>query len=287
MLLQGALIDKSAESGIISMHRLVQRAVIRRMSTEEREKIFSLTIAVLTANFPDTYNDDVGHQAASWTYCERSLPHIESIVKKSEEFHIFENANQSFAELLLRCSWYFSFRCHCVQTTLLIQSRYLYERENYTIAQSYIDVALKKFASKDSLAYASAIDLRGLINLDICHHAAALRAFEEAYKIRTEILPDNHSFLAANQVNLGLAFTELGELEKAQSYLQQSIDIRLMHNSDRIGNSYSNMASLLLRKGQADQAEAMLKSCPSLKDFSDETFLKTGNPRFSGYVFSS
>jgi hypothetical protein len=25
-----------------------------------------------------------------------------------------------------------------------------------------------------------------------------------------------------------------------------------------------------------------LKSCPSLKDFTDDTFLKTGNPRFSG-----
>lgn len=83
---------------------------------------------------------------------------------------------------------------------------------------------------------------------------------------------------------MGLAFTELGELEKARDSLQQSIDIRLMHNSDRIGNSYSNMASLLLRMGKPEEAEAMLKSCPSLKDFSDETFLKTGNPRFSGYV---
>ncbi|KAJ5543129.1 hypothetical protein N7461_009132 [Penicillium sp. DV-2018c] len=263
-LLQGALIDKSSESGIISMHRLVQRAAIRRMSTEERENMFSLAVAILTATFPNTYSADVGHQVASWTYCERSLHHIESIVKKSEEFEIFENANQPFAELLLRCSWY------------------LYERENYSIALPYIDVALKKFASRDSLAYASAVDLRGLISLDICHPAAALEAFEEAYKIRTEILADNHSFLAANQVNIGLALTELGELEKAQDYLQQSINIRLMHNSDRIGNSYSNMASLLLRMGQPDQAEAMLKSCPSLKDFSDETFLNTGNPRFSG-----
>ena len=170
---------------------------------------------------------------------------------------------------------------------MLIQSRYLYERENYSIALSYIDVALKKFDRKNTLAYASATDLRGLINLDICHPAAALEAFEEAYKIRTEVLADKDSFLAANQVNIGLAFTELGELEKARDYLQQSINIRLMHNSDRIGNSYSNMASLLLRMGKPDEAEAMLKSCPSLKDFSDETFLKTGNPRFSGYVLCS
>lgn len=167
---------------------------------------------------------------------------------------------------------------------LLIAGRYLYERENYTIALSYVDVALRNFSNKKSLAYASAVDLQGLINLDICRPAAALQAFEEAYAIRTAILPSGDAFLAANQVNLGLAYTELGELDKAREYLQQSINIRLLHNSDRIGNSYSNMASLLLRMGRPDEAEAMLKSCPSLKEFSDETFLKTGNPRFSGYV---
>ncbi|KAJ5092021.1 hypothetical protein NUU61_006891 [Penicillium alfredii] len=234
------------------------------MSVEERESLFSLTVAILSANFPDTYSADVGHQVASWTKCERSLPHIESMVRKSKEFRIFENESQSFAELLLRCSWY------------------LYERENYSIARSYIDVALQKFSDKSSLAHASAIDLRGLIDLDIRHPAAALEAFEKAYAIRTAVLPSGDAFLAANQVNIGLAFTEMGELEKARDYLQQSIDIRLMHNSDRIGNSYSNMASLLLRMGKPDEAEAMLKSCPSLKNFSDEAFLKTGNPRFSG-----
>lgn len=176
------------------------------------------------------------------------------------------------------------FECNCCQGTLLTRSRNLYERENYSIALSYVDIALKKFADKNSLAYASAVDLRGLINLDICRPATALEAFEDAYKIRSAILPPNDTFLAANQVNIGLAFTELGELETARDYLQQSIDIRIMHNSDRIGNSYSNMASLLLRMRKPNEAEAMLKSCPSLKEFSDESFLKTGNPRFSGYV---
>lgn len=164
------------------------------------------------------------------------------------------------------------------------QDRYLYERESYSIARSYVQVALSKFADTQSLAYASAVDLQGLIDLDIGRPTAALQVFEKAYEVRTRILSSDDAFLAANQVNIGLAYTELGELEMARSYLQQSIDIRLMHNSDRIGNSYSNMASLLLRMGKPDDAEAMLKSCPSLKDFSDETFLKTGNPRFSGLV---
>ena len=42
------------------------------------------------------------------------------------------------------------------------------------------------------------------------------------------------------------------------------------------------MSSLLLRIGRPNDAEEMLSRCPSLKDFSDQTFLETGNPRFSG-----
>jgi hypothetical protein len=34
--------------------------------------------------------------------------------------------------------------------------------------------------------------------------------------------------------------------------------------------------------GRPDEAEEMLARCPSLKDFTDDTFLATRNPRFSG-----
>lgn len=169
-------------------------------------------------------------------------------------------------------------------SNILTQHRYLYERENYSIARPYVEIALRQFSDRISLAYASAIDLQGLIDLDISRPATALKAFEEAYKIRAEILPFDDVFLAANNVNIGLAFTELGKLDQAHEYLQMSIDIRLQHNSHRIGNSYSNMSSLLLRMGKADEAEEMLKRCPSLKNFTDKTFLTTGNPRFSGYA---
>ncbi|PWY82922.1 TPR-like protein [Aspergillus heteromorphus CBS 117.55] len=251
-LLQGALIDKSSET------------VIRRMSLDERRDVFSVLVDVLKANFPDTYSADVGHQVASWTRCEASLPHLENLTKQNDRFSIFPEGNQAFAELLLRCSWY------------------LYERENYSIARKYVEIALAKFSDESSLAYASAVDLQGLIDLDICHPQTALAAFEKAYKLRSAALSSEDVFLAANLVNFSLALTELGDLDGARDYLQKSIDVRLKNSSDRIGNSYSNMSSLLLRMGKADEAKEMLKRCPSLRKFTDETFLKTGNPRFSG-----
>ncbi|RJE22879.1 NB-ARC domain protein [Aspergillus sclerotialis] len=263
-LLQGALIDKSSENGIISMHRLIQTAIIRRMSFDEKQDYFSIAIDMLASSFPDTFTADVGHQVGAWARCERGLPHIENLIKQNKTHKIFTGSCQSFAELLLRCCWY------------------LYEREDYSTARSYIEVALDKFSDHSSLAYASAIDLQGLIELDICRPDKALKPFEEAYDLRRTILAEDDPFLAANLVNIGLAYTELGEIDKAYDHLQKSIDMRLQSNSDRIGNSYSNMSSLLIRMGKADDAEEMLRRCPSLKDFTDETFLKTGNPRFSG-----
>lgn len=161
--------------------------------------------------------------------------------------------------------------------------RHLYEREDYSTALSHVELALVLFSNQTSLAFASAIDLRGLIDLDISRPMTALEAFAEAYAIRKKILEPDDALLAANFVNIGLALTNLNIRDMARGYLQESINLRLLHNSDRIGNSYSNMASLLLLMGKADEAEKMLKRCPSLKDFTDETFLKTGNPRFSGY----
>ena len=105
MLLQEGLIDKSIETGIISIHRLIQRAIIRRMNLNEKERFFSLVVGMLASSFPDTFSADVGHQAASWTRCEEALPHIENLIKQSEQHHVFVKDNQPFAELLVRCCW--------------------------------------------------------------------------------------------------------------------------------------------------------------------------------------
>lgn len=145
-----------------------------------------------------------------------------------------------------------------------------------------VDAALQTFSDKSTLAFASAVDLSGLIDLDMNNPQGALIPFRQALEIRKERSGSTDSLIASSLNNIALAYTEMGELEKAYATHEEAIRIRLETKNDRIGNSYSNMSSLLLRMGKADDAEDMLKRCPSLKDFTDETFLKTGNPRFSG-----
>ncbi|KAK3936100.1 TPR-like protein [Diplogelasinospora grovesii] len=179
------------------------------------------------------------------------LPHVNHLVNLVRRQGLKSTDRMKYADLLLRCSWY------------------LYEREMYIIAKGMVEQAISTFEDTTTLGYASAIDLGGLIDLDLTQ---APRLW-------------NHSsdpFVAYSLNNIALAHTEMGELDLAYAAHEEAIGLRLKTNSDRIGNSYSNMASLRLRMGRPDEAEEMLARCPSLKDFTDETFLSTGNPRFSG-----
>ena len=156
----------------------------------------------------------------------------------------------------------------------MTHSRYLYEREVYEIAKSMVKAAIQTFQDQTTLAFASAIDLSGLIDLDMNEAEEALVPFRQALEIRKQRLGTKDPLIASSLNNIALSYTEMGKLSEAYTTHEEAIRIRLDNQSDRIGNSYSNMSSLLLRMGRPDEAEEMLKRCPSLKDFTDETFFK-------------
>jgi tetratricopeptide (TPR) repeat protein len=162
--------------------------------------------------------------------------------------------------------------------------RYLYESEYYEKAQHLVDMALSIIADKNGLVYGRAMNLLGLIYLDINRPRKALDSFLTGLGIREKLLNSEDGFVASSLSNVGLAYTELGDFEKSIEYQQKAIDIRLKTNSNMIGNSYSNMASCLLRMGKVDDAEEMLMRCPSLKNMTDESFLRSDNLRFTRLV---
>jgi tetratricopeptide (TPR) repeat protein len=118
-----------------------------------------------------------------------------------------------------------------------------------------VERAVSIFDDKTTLSYASAVDLGGLIDLDLAQPARALVPFKLAMKIQKSCLGHKDPFIASSLNNIALAYTELGELDLAHSTHQEAIKLRLDANSDRIGNSYSNMLSLLLRMGKPYEAE--------------------------------
>ncbi|KAL7919048.1 P-loop containing nucleoside triphosphate hydrolase protein [Trichoderma austrokoningii] len=263
-LLRGALINRSGAPAILSMHRLVQSAARNRLNDTQSAKYFDAVVHMLCWGFPDHSSTDISHQFSAWSRCEKCLPHVYNLMQLAKHQKNHPGDRQQFAKLLLRCGWY------------------LYEREMYIVAKGMIEQAISIFEDKTSLEYASAIDLGGLIDLDLAQPTKALAPFKQALEIRKAELGLQDPFIAYSLNNIALAYTEMGELDNAFKAHQEAIRIRLQANSDRIGNSYSNLASLLLRMGRPEDAEETLAKCPSLKDFTDDTFLSTGNPRFSG-----
>ena len=144
-----------------------------------------------------------------------------------------------------------------------------------------VTAAVDLFENRD-LAYASAVDLSGLIDLDLNQPESALPKFQRAHDLRVQLKGPNDPLVASSLNNFALAYTEMDMLSEAYQAHLRAIEIRKVYSIDRIGNSYSNMSSLLLKMKKPDEAERMLMACPSLQNFTDDTFLKTGNPRFSG-----
>jgi len=103
--LRTALIDKSIEDAVLSIHRLVQASVIRRLTESDRSKYFDATVRMLSWGFPDTWSQDIGHQFQAWTKCDKCLPHVNHLAKQAKKYKISSQNVQLYGELLLRCSW--------------------------------------------------------------------------------------------------------------------------------------------------------------------------------------
>ena len=90
-LLEVTLINKSSDTGQLSVHRLIQAAVIRRLSAQDRTNYLDAVIRILCWGFPDTWTEDVGHQHQSWENCEMCLPHVDHIIKQKIKYQICVN----------------------------------------------------------------------------------------------------------------------------------------------------------------------------------------------------
>lgn len=105
-LLRVALIDRVAEESLLSMHRLVQVAAIRRIEEADRARYFDAVVHMLSWGFPDHASEDIGHQIATWGRCEKCLPHIYNLTTAAKQHALKPGNQQKYAGLLLRCAWF-------------------------------------------------------------------------------------------------------------------------------------------------------------------------------------
>lgn len=107
--MRGALINRSGDPAILTVHRLVQSAARKRPGKEDLAKYFDAVVHMLCWGFPDHSSVDIGHQIASWTRCEKCLPHVNHLVDIETRYYVNSVSSgnqQKYADLLLRCGWY-------------------------------------------------------------------------------------------------------------------------------------------------------------------------------------
>ncbi|KAI6784643.1 uncharacterized protein J7T54_006689 [Emericellopsis cladophorae] len=255
-LLRAALVNRAGESGVLSIHRLVQSAAQKRLDESESMRYFDAVVYMLCWGFPDHSSTDIGHQIAAWTQCEKCLLHVNHLVHLVNSQGKAPGNRQKYADLLLRCSWY------------------LYESEMYNVARTMVEQAISIFRDKTGLDYASAIDLGGLIVLDLAQPAQALKSFMRALEIRKAVLGPEDPFVAYSLNNVALAYTEIGELELAYAAHQEAIRLRLAAKSDRIvlGNklktcdSQYDVACMLLKEGHENSAIQLLEEVVNMTE---------------------
>ncbi|KAH9909742.1 P-loop containing nucleoside triphosphate hydrolase protein [Xylariomycetidae sp. FL2044] len=258
-LLQAALISKNVDSGILSVHRLVQTSAFRGLHSTLPAFYRQAAIALLMSSFPGTDCMDIGERLRSWKRSDDRLRHVQHIIKLTKQHAIKDSPDIAYGQLLLRCSWY------------------LYSREFYACAREFVRLFIETLEDKTYLEYAMAMYLMGLINLSHCQPSEALQSFSEAYHIRKLHLGPEHLEVLFCMDCIAVAYTEMGNFKAAGAFLSKVIKTAgLKKNHDYIlSDSRARLASLQLRMGKPHAAESSLVARFSMEKFVELVHLGT------------
>lgn len=105
-LLKQSLLHRDATDSSLSMHRLVQQAIIENLSDHERTEILDNAVTILSNGFENSWNVVTTHQFNNWGHCELRITHVQALMKKSKQFGLTSKKPAAFAELIFRCAWF-------------------------------------------------------------------------------------------------------------------------------------------------------------------------------------
>lgn len=105
-LLKQSLLQRDSADSSLSMHRLVQFAIMEDLSTYERTSTLNSAISILSHGFDNSWNVVTTHQFMNWGHCELRIAHVQALISKCRQFKIAVEDPIAFAELIFRCAWF-------------------------------------------------------------------------------------------------------------------------------------------------------------------------------------
>ncbi len=201
-----SLITESTRDGFleISMHSLVHAWVKDRLSSEERNRVWSMTGSILALSF---------YISSFWKPYYRQLqPHAHIYVNLYVNRMYSLNQNRSIAKMILWCGW----GLHGMREDTLVA-----ELLKRLFAELRIDPS---YPSLESMELLDLYDLQGRTLYRLEDYKQAVQLFEQIFHIRQTTLAEDHSVRLTAQHDLATAYLENGQIVQAVQSFEHIID---------------------------------------------------------------
>ncbi|KAK4452538.1 hypothetical protein QBC34DRAFT_455296, partial [Podospora aff. communis PSN243] len=268
-LTRTSLVTRVSASRSVSMHPLVQLAVLSKLSAPDRVRTFDVAVNILSFDFPNTWqfpSSHQGHGFASWKTSRTVVTHVCRLIEVSVEYHIESAKPELWAELVFRTGTHF------------------WEVEEPCVALACFEVGLKEESRISKPLAAQAHRLLGHIHLNLARPSAALAAYSKALTLRTELEPPESPPIADILDSLACANIEIGDVATASAQLDSATAIHEAHDPSKMSRTLAIRAMQHLRAGNADSALEALHRCWRLQDMNQAQIEESPYPKHSGDI---
>ncbi|KAF2682646.1 hypothetical protein K458DRAFT_432621 [Lentithecium fluviatile CBS 122367] len=269
LMTKTSLINRSAFSKSLSLHRLVKFAMFIRVPEEECTLYLDSTIQLLYHAFPNTWDTrgpEQGHGWRSWESCSAIVAHLSSLMGLQKQYNLKATNVDVFSELVFRIG------------------TYLWECEQPTTAKSFFEYGLGLGIEPDSRISAQAYRLLGHIGLDVAQPRAALTACQKALAAREKIEEPESPAIAEVYDSIACRFSEIGDVTKALDYLEKADKINCSHFNRTSARTQAIYALAYLRGEQPEKALEALRLCWKLQDKRQEEIAESKYPKHAGDI---
>lgn len=236
-MIDAALINE--ESGIISIHRLVQTSFLHQMKHEDLQRCIHACSVVLNGLFPK----QVGGRpfVGQWEECEKYAQHTLSLCDRYNTFRSSCNlaASDDLIELLCNCAWF------------------LHETGEWDGCRLVLELGFSCCSDKEGLRYSHLLNTAGARCFELNQIPRCKHYWEEALKIRKLLLATDDEDLLCTKNNLGNAKSAENEYDEAIKLFEEVGKVRETLGKGAIVSlaiSYAGSARAYRLKGEFDNA---------------------------------
>jgi tetratricopeptide (TPR) repeat protein len=235
MLRKYSLVKRNPATRTVSVHRLVQEVLKKRMDEEQQRHWAEAVVQTLSHEFPDGEPD-------SWSVCQRYLSHARVGIHLLEVWQI---RSVEAIRLLNQVGYY------------------LYKRAEYAEAQQHYEQALELFAGEEKqLLTAQILSNLGVLHIYMAGYPQAESYLKRALHVREQLLEPAHPDLAQNLNDLAGVYHNQGKLTEAEPLYQQALAIQeqtLRAEDPAKIRTLGNLALLKYSQKKYDESEVFNK----------------------------